>query len=90
MEPRAATNFTGGHSEEVDHVSWNPTHPDLFCSTSQKEKRIVFWDARRMFLTFFVLHVYLFSQGFQKAVMLSHSLSSILQHGRVTRLMAAP
>lgn len=47
MEYRAATSFTGGHSDDVDYVSWNPTHPELFCTTSQKDRRIVFWDARR-------------------------------------------
>ncbi|KAJ3792659.1 WD40-repeat-containing domain protein [Lentinula aff. detonsa] len=30
MEPRSATMFSGGHSDDVDYVSWNPTHPDLF------------------------------------------------------------
>ncbi|KAN0097027.1 hypothetical protein V8E55_001473 [Tylopilus felleus] len=29
-----------------DHISWNPTHPELFCTSSQKDRRIVFWDAR--------------------------------------------
>jgi len=47
MEPRAATLFTGGHSDDVDFVAWNPTHPELFCTSSQKDRRIVFWDARR-------------------------------------------
>lgn len=47
MEPRSASMFSGGHSEEVDYVSWNPTHPDLFCTSSQKDRRIVFWDARQ-------------------------------------------
>lgn len=47
MDFRAATIFSGGHSEDVDYISWNPTHPDLFCSSSQKDKRIVFWDARQ-------------------------------------------
>lgn len=47
MEMRAATNFSGGHSDDVDYVSWNPTHPDLFCTSSQKDRRIVFWDARQ-------------------------------------------
>jgi len=48
MEMRAASNFSGGHSDDVDYISWNPTHPDLFCTSSQKDRRIVFWDARRM------------------------------------------
>ena len=47
MEYRAATHFSGGHSDDVDHVSWNPTHPELFCTSSQRDRRIVFWDARR-------------------------------------------
>ncbi len=47
MEPRAATLFSGGHSDDVDYVAWNPTHPELFCTSSQKDRRIVFWDARR-------------------------------------------
>ena len=47
MDFRAATIFSGGHAEDVDYISWNPTHPDLFCSSSQKDKRIVFRDARR-------------------------------------------
>ncbi|KAH7887377.1 WD40-repeat-containing domain protein [Phlebopus sp. FC_14] len=47
MEFRAATNFSGGHSDDVDHVSWNPTHPELFCTSGQKDRRIVFWDARQ-------------------------------------------
>jgi len=47
MEVRSASTFAGGHSDDVDHLSWNPTHPDLFCTSSQKDKRIVFWDARQ-------------------------------------------
>lgn len=47
MEYRAATSFTGGHTDDVDYVSWNPTHTELFCTSSQKDRRIVFWDARR-------------------------------------------
>ena len=49
MEYRAATSFTGGHTDDVDYVSWNPTHPELFCTSSQKDRKIVFWDARREF-----------------------------------------
>ena len=49
MESRAATLFSGGHSDDADYVSWNPTHPELFCTSGQKDRRIVFWDARRMF-----------------------------------------
>src|SRR5580658_1264403 len=48
MDMRAATLFSGGHSDDVDYLSWNPTHPDLFCTSSQKDRRIIFWDARRM------------------------------------------
>ncbi|THV08239.1 WD40 repeat-like protein [Dendrothele bispora CBS 962.96] len=47
MDARAAQMFSGGHSDEVDYVSWNPTHPELFCTSSQKDRRIVFWDARQ-------------------------------------------
>ncbi|KZP20125.1 WD40 repeat-like protein [Athelia psychrophila] len=47
MEYRAATAFTGGHTDDVDYVSWNPTHPELFCTSSQKDRKIVFWDARQ-------------------------------------------
>lgn len=47
MESRAAGHFSGAHSDEVDYVAWDPTHPDLFCTSSQKDRRIVFWDARR-------------------------------------------
>jgi len=53
MDMRAAVLFSGGHSDDVDYLSWNPTHPDLFCTSSQKDRRIVFWDARRMFFLFF-------------------------------------
>jgi THO complex subunit 3 len=48
MEMRSASLFSGAHSDEVDYVAWNPTHPELFCSSSQKDRRIAFWDARRM------------------------------------------
>ncbi|KAJ7437150.1 WD40-repeat-containing domain protein, partial [Mycena galericulata] len=47
MEQKHATVFSGAHSDDVDYVSWNPTHPDLFCTSSQKDRRIVFWDARQ-------------------------------------------
>ena len=47
MEIRAATLYSGAHADDVDHVSWNPTHPELFVSSSQKDRKIVFWDARR-------------------------------------------
>ncbi|KAL4081453.1 hypothetical protein V8B97DRAFT_2014302 [Scleroderma yunnanense] len=33
MEFRSATHFSGGHSDDVDHMSWNPIHPDLFCTS---------------------------------------------------------
>ncbi|KAF8150038.1 hypothetical protein B0H34DRAFT_678958 [Crassisporium funariophilum] len=48
MELRAATVFSGGHSDNVNYISWNPAHPELFCMSSQKDRRIVFWDARPM------------------------------------------
>ena len=44
---RAASLYAGGHTDDADYVSWNPTHPELFCTSSQKDRRIVFWDARR-------------------------------------------
>jgi hypothetical protein len=47
MEIRAASLYSGAHADDVDHVSWNPTHPELFVSSSQKDRKIVFWDARR-------------------------------------------
>ncbi|EMD40590.1 hypothetical protein CERSUDRAFT_62566 [Gelatoporia subvermispora B] len=47
MELRQATMFSGGHSDDVDYIAWNPTHPDLFCTSSMKDRRIVFWDARQ-------------------------------------------
>jgi hypothetical protein len=47
MESRSASSFSGAHSDDVDYVAWNPTHPELFCSSSQKDRKIVFWDARR-------------------------------------------
>jgi len=57
MEARAATHFSGGHADDVDYVSWNPTHPELFCTSSQKDRRIVFWDARREFGVLYVHYV---------------------------------
>lgn len=47
MELRSATTFPGGHVDDVDYIAWNPTHPELFCTSSQKDRRIVFWDGRR-------------------------------------------
>ncbi|KAF6762005.1 WD40-repeat-containing domain protein [Ephemerocybe angulata] len=47
IEPRSAAQYAGGHSDDVDYISWNPTHPDLFCTSSQRDRRIVFWDARQ-------------------------------------------
>ncbi|KAJ7167607.1 WD40-repeat-containing domain protein [Mycena filopes] len=47
MEQKNAVMFSGAHSDDVDYVSWNPTHPDLFCTSSQKDRRVVFWDARQ-------------------------------------------
>ncbi|KDQ64417.1 hypothetical protein JAAARDRAFT_28046 [Jaapia argillacea MUCL 33604] len=51
MEMRSAATFAGGHSDDVDYVTWNPTHPELFCTSSQKDRRVVFWDARQSRLT---------------------------------------
>ncbi|CAL1700477.1 unnamed protein product [Somion occarium] len=47
MELRSAQIYSGGHSDDVDYISWNPTHPELFCTTSSKDRRIIFWDARQ-------------------------------------------
>lgn len=47
MELRSASVYSTGHIDEVDYISWNPVHPELFVTTSQKDKRLVFWDARR-------------------------------------------
>ena len=58
MESRSATSFSGGHSDDVDYVSWNPTHPELFCTSSQKDRRIVFWDARRKPICYTVLGIF--------------------------------
>jgi len=52
MEIRAASMYSGAHADDVDHVSWNPTHPELFISSSQKDRKIVFWDARRAWSSF--------------------------------------
>ncbi|KZS97851.1 WD40 repeat-like protein [Sistotremastrum niveocremeum HHB9708] len=38
--------LSNGHTEIVDSCAWNPTHPELLCSASSKDMRIVFWDAR--------------------------------------------
>ncbi|KAH9482501.1 THO complex subunit 3 [Psilocybe cubensis] len=47
MDSRSASVYSGGHSDDVDYVSWNPTHPELFCTSSTRDRRIVFWDARQ-------------------------------------------
>ncbi|EKM79913.1 hypothetical protein AGABI1DRAFT_119963 [Agaricus bisporus var. burnettii JB137-S8] len=47
LEYRSAQAYSGGHSDDVDYVSWNPTHPELFCTSGQRDRRIVFWDARQ-------------------------------------------
>ncbi|KAG2013163.1 hypothetical protein CC2G_010099 [Coprinopsis cinerea AmutBmut pab1-1] len=47
LEPRQASVYSGAHSDDIDHISWNPTHPELFCTSSQRDRRIVFWDARQ-------------------------------------------
>ncbi|KAI4519059.1 WD40 repeat-like protein [Schizophyllum commune Loenen D] len=47
LEPRLATLYSGTHTDEVNYVSWNPTHPDMFCTSSVIDRRIVFWDARQ-------------------------------------------
>ncbi|KAF8917003.1 WD40-repeat-containing domain protein [Mucidula mucida] len=47
MDVHKSQSFTGGHSEAVDYISWNPTHPDLFVTSSSTERKLVFWDARQ-------------------------------------------
>ncbi|KAH8118461.1 WD40 repeat-like protein [Phellopilus nigrolimitatus] len=50
LEPRSAVQYNvGGHDYDatVDYVVWNPTHPELFCSSSQRDRKIIFWDARQ-------------------------------------------
>ncbi|TFK55614.1 WD40 repeat-like protein [Heliocybe sulcata] len=47
MEMRSAHLYSGAHSDEVDYVTWHPTHPDLFCSSSARDRRVTFWDARQ-------------------------------------------
>ncbi|EPQ59160.1 WD40 repeat-like protein [Gloeophyllum trabeum ATCC 11539] len=47
LEMRSATLYSGGHSDDVDYVAWHPIHSELFCSSSQRDRRITFWDARQ-------------------------------------------
>ncbi|EIM87905.1 WD40 repeat-like protein [Stereum hirsutum FP-91666 SS1] len=47
LDTRGCSLYSISHSDDTDYVSWNPTHPELFCSSSSKERRIVFWDARQ-------------------------------------------
>ncbi|KIJ56946.1 hypothetical protein M422DRAFT_238533 [Sphaerobolus stellatus SS14] len=47
LDPRNTTTLSGGHTESVDFVAWNPTHPELLCSSSSRDKRVAFWDARQ-------------------------------------------
>ncbi|KAF7792851.1 hypothetical protein EIP86_003952 [Pleurotus ostreatoroseus] len=47
VDMRSASMFSGGHQDDVDYISWNPSHPDLFCTSSQKDKRLIWWDARQ-------------------------------------------
>ena len=47
MELRAASMYSGGYQDEVDYIAWNPTHPDLFCTSGMKDRKIVFFDTRR-------------------------------------------
>lgn len=46
LELRSATSYNT-HTDDLDYFAWNPTHADLFCSSSQRDRRIVFWDARQ-------------------------------------------
>ncbi|KAH7922966.1 hypothetical protein BV22DRAFT_1036875 [Leucogyrophana mollusca] len=48
MESRASTRFSGGHSDDVDYESWNPTHPELFCTSSQKDRCSLLGRARQL------------------------------------------
>ncbi|VDB89907.1 unnamed protein product [Peniophora sp. CBMAI 1063] len=47
MDSRQNQILSGGHTEEIDYCSWNPTHPELLCTASGRDRRIVFWDARQ-------------------------------------------
>ena len=47
--------IAGAHTEAVEVVAWNPTHPELLSSSSSKDKRVAFYDARRTFLSFLLL-----------------------------------
>ncbi|KIY46607.1 WD40 repeat-like protein [Fistulina hepatica ATCC 64428] len=48
MDGRTCLVFTySSNDSDVDYIAWNPTHPDLFCTSSQKDRRIVFWDCRQ-------------------------------------------
>ncbi|KAF8580584.1 WD40 repeat-like protein [Ramaria rubella] len=47
LDPRNTTTISGAHTEAVEIVSWNPTHPELLCSSSSKDKRVAFYDARQ-------------------------------------------
>ncbi|KAI0832675.1 WD40 repeat-like protein [Trametes gibbosa] len=47
LETRSCTTYTGGHIDDADYIAWNPTHPELFCTSSQKDRRVVFWDGRQ-------------------------------------------
>ncbi|KAL1946454.1 hypothetical protein VTO73DRAFT_14558 [Trametes versicolor] len=47
LETRSCTTYSGGHTDDVDYLAWNPTHPELFCTSSQKDRRVVFWDGRQ-------------------------------------------
>ncbi|GJJ07179.1 hypothetical protein Clacol_001379 [Clathrus columnatus] len=47
LDPRNTTTLGGAHTEIIDFVAWNPTHPELLCSASSKDKRVAFYDARQ-------------------------------------------
>jgi THO complex subunit 3 len=48
LDIRGASLYaSSAHDGDIDYVSWNPTHPELFCTCSQTDRRVVFWDARR-------------------------------------------
>jgi THO complex subunit 3 len=71
LDIRSCANYSsGGHIDDIDYVAWNPTHPELFTTSSQKDKRVVFWDARRVCFSYPILLVSLefYSFYYRKSV----------------------
>ncbi|KAG8900867.1 hypothetical protein FRB99_005726 [Tulasnella sp. 403] len=52
LNPKETTATSGGHGAIATSVAWSPKHPELFCSSSETEKSMVFWDARKKGPTF--------------------------------------